>query len=262
MRSRRSAFRPDTRALAVAALLAVASACLADGSPTQKEIERALQQVEADPALATEQEIRTLRWRSSGPDEDPRKSGKRGTRPGWLEWLGDFFSWIAQASRLLMWVIIIGIVALIALAVARFVVVRRSAVSHTPRFFTPTHVRDLDIRPESLPDDIGAAARALWDGGSQRAALALLYRGLLSRLAHAHRVPIRDSSTEGDCLTLASAVLDAQRQSYATRLVRVWQSAIYGGQAIETTVVHELCAGFASHLDLRTGAHSRAALPA
>ena len=73
-------------------------------------------------------------------------------------------------------------------------------------FVAPTHVRDLDIRPESLPDDIGAAARALWDRGEHRAALALLYRGLLSRLAHVHRLPIRDSSTEGDCLALAARI--------------------------------------------------------
>src|SRR4029079_6929748 len=74
-------------------------------------------------------------------------------------------------------------------------------------FVAPTHVRDLDIRPESPTDDIGAAARQLWDRGEQRAALALLYRGMLSRLAHVHRVPIRDSSTEGDCVELASAQL-------------------------------------------------------
>ena len=112
----------------------------------------------------------------------------------------------------------------------------------------PTHVQDLDIRPESLPPDIGAAARELWDRGEQRAALALLYRGLLSRLAHVYEVPIRDSSTEGDCLTLAARKLDAGRLDYATRLVRTWQRAIYGGLSIDDALVHELCAHFDIHL--------------
>ena len=58
--------------------------------------------------------------------------------------------------------------------------------------------------------DIGAAARVLWDRGDHRAALALLYRGMLSRLAHVHRIPIRDSSTEGDCLALAASHLTAR----------------------------------------------------
>jgi hypothetical protein len=117
------------------------------------------------------------------------------------------------------------------------------------RFVAPTHVQDLDIRPESLPPDIGAAARDLWDRGEQRAALALLYRGMLSRLAHVHEVPIRDSSTEGDCLALAARTLDASRVAYATQLVRTWQRAIYGGLTIETAEVWDLCAEFAAHLD-------------
>ena len=44
-----------------------------------------------------------------------------------------------------------------------------------------------------------------------------------------YEVPIRDSSTEGDCLMLAARVLETRRTDYATRLVRTWQRAIYGG---------------------------------
>ena len=105
-------------------------------------------------------------------------------------------------------------------------------------------MRDLDIRPESLPEDIGAAARALWDRGEHRAALALLYRGLLSRLAHVHRIPIRDSSTEGDCLALAASHLPQRSREYASRLVRVWQRFVYGGQHTEAATVHALCDDF------------------
>ena len=117
-------------------------------------------------------------------------------------------------------------------------------------FVAPTHVRDLDIRPESLPADIGAAARALWDRGEHRAALALLYRGMLSRLAHVHRVPIRDSSTEGDCLALAAQPSRGRaRREYASRLVLVWQRFVYGGQDTQAATVHVLCDDFASALD-------------
>ena len=113
-------------------------------------------------------------------------------------------------------------------------------------------MQDLDIRPESLPPDIGAAARALWERGEHRAALALLYRGMLSRLAHVHEVPIRDSSTEGDCLALAARKLDAARVAYVTQLVRTWQRVMYGGMSIEDGVAHELFAGFAQNLDAST----------
>ena len=112
-------------------------------------------------------------------------------------------------------------------------------------------MRDLDIRPESLPEDIGTAARVLWDRGEHRAALALLYRGMLSRLAHVHRIPIRDSSTEGDCLALAASHLTGDDVEYASRLVLVWQRFVYGGQDTQAATVYVLCDDFASALDPR-----------
>jgi len=149
---------------------------------------------------------------------------------------------------MLFWLLIAALVGVIVVFLVRLFA-SRSGLSRGKDFIAPTHVQDLDIRPESLPDDIGAAARQLWDRGDRRAALALLYRGLLSRLAHVYEVPIRDSSTEGDCLLLAGRVLEAHRTEYATRLVRTWQRAIYGGLSIEDAVVYELCDSFDQYLD-------------
>jgi hypothetical protein len=133
----------------------------------------------------------------------------------------------------------------------------RRTPSLAKRFVAPSHVRDLDIRPESLPDDIGAAAAALWDRGNQRAALALLYRGAVSRLVHAHGVPIRASSTEGDCLTLAGPQLDSTAAEYFSRLVTTWRNAVYGGLSPTTSVVHELCSRFGDALRPRSAALAR-----
>jgi hypothetical protein len=105
----------------------------------------------------------------------------------------------------------------------------------------PTHIRELDIRPESLPADIGAAALDLWEQGEHRAALALLYRGMLSRLVHVHAVPIRESSTEGDCEQLAATQLDSLRMAYVSRLIRAWQDAVYGGKAATPDAFRALC---------------------
>src|SRR5690606_9992514 len=112
----------------------------------------------------------------------------------------------------------------------------------------PTHVRDLDIRPESLPDDIGAAAWSLWEHGEHRSALSLLYRGLLSRLVHAHALPIRDSSTEGDCLALAERYLASDRHDYVSQLIRTWQRAVYGGENPQAPDIRRLCDDFAQAL--------------
>jgi len=127
---------------------------------------------------------------------------------------------------------------------------RRQLSARETRFVAPTHVRSLDIRPETLPSDIGAAARSLWDAGNHRAALALLYRGLLSRLTHVHSVPIRESSTEGDCLALAAKHLTVSKREYTARLIHVWQLSVYGGEDIQSASVRALCDDFAPALDI------------
>lgn len=231
--------------LACAFAAPATSAVEADpASPTTAEVDTALAKVKADPNLAAERTIRSLKWDLEEKKEKKRKFDV----PSWLRWVGDLFGWIAQTSRILVWVIIAALIAVIVIVVVRIFLSGRD-IGLTHKFVAPTHVQDLDIRPESLPDDVGAAARALWDSGDRRAALALLYRGLLSRLAHVHEIPIRASSTEGDCLALAARKLDAARISYVTRLVRSWQRAIYGGVTLDTADVHTLCAQFATHLD-------------
>jgi hypothetical protein len=209
--------------------------------PDQSEIARAMDRVKADPNLATERKIHLLRWTSSG-------QSKPSSSPRWLAWIAGFFRWFGQSARLLVWASA-GLLAGLLLVYLVRTVRPRLEPRTTLRNLAPTHVQSLDIRPESLPADIGHAARVLWERGEHRAALALLYRGLLSRLAHVHHVPIRDSSTEGDCLTLAASHLTEDRHAYAAQLVRVWQLAVYGAQGTETATVYLLCDRFASALD-------------
>jgi len=213
----------------------------ATASPDEATIARALARVKADPNLTPSRSIKTLKWRTSAR----QPSGA----PAWLDWLKGLFGWFDQGARLVVWCAAVLLAGVLGAYIYR-VVRARVARPAEDAFIAPTHVQDLDIRPESLPADIGAAARRLWDRGEHRAALALLYRGLLSRLAHAHRVPIRDSSTEGDCLALAATHLDIARQQYVSGLVRVWQRSVYGHESAETTLVHTLCEGFAPALDV------------
>jgi hypothetical protein len=209
--------------------------------PTTVAVRAALEKVKADPKLTPETTIKMLRWK------DQRAPQKVQT-PGWLAWIAEFFRWLDRSARILVWCAVAILVGLLAVFVVRLVRRHGERDAYDP-FVAPTHVRDLDIRPESLPADIGSAARALWDAGEQRAALALLYRGLLSRLAHVHRVPIRDSSTEGECLALAAVHLTPLRTDFAAGLVRVWQRFVYGREEVAGAAVHLLCDGFADALD-------------
>ena len=236
------------RTLAAIAIVMLAAATPlaqepASGPPiTREEVGPAIEALKNDPNLNGQRKMRMLRW---------KESGRRKSEPdlSWLGWVVGFFAWMGQSARYLVWLTI----ALLAgwLGIYLFRAIKNSGLNAdaADAFVPPTHVRNLDIRPESLPPNVGAAARKLWEKGEHRAALSLLYRGLLSRLSHVHRVPILDSSTEGDCLSLLAGRVAPKTGDYATRLVDAWRGFVYGGTAAETPTVHALCDGFSAALD-------------
>jgi hypothetical protein len=241
-------------ALFIAGMICVSSSLAADpiSSPTQErsalteqDIVQAIEKLKDDPNLAIEHKTRTLKWRES----KDRKQIPNEPLPSWLQWIGDLFTWLGETARVLVWLAAILLAAILIVWIVRFVrgFERRAAAIAAP--FAPTHVRDMDIRPESLPDDIGKAALDLWERGEQRASLSLLYRGLLSRLAHQYTAPIRHSSTEGECRALAFQHLPARSHEYVGLLIRIWQGAVYGGINPQPDSVRYLCTHFSFALD-------------
>lgn len=85
----------------------------------------------------------------------------------------------------------------------------------------------MDIRPDSLPDDIPTTAQKLWQDGQQREALSLLYRGALMQLVNKDDVPLEDSHTEGDILKISRKILQEQREQYLEKLTNVWRQTAY-----------------------------------
>jgi hypothetical protein len=216
--------------------------------PSREEVKAAADKLRADPNLGGTRKEKTLRFKETDeepdedePDPDPASDGES------LGWLADFAGWMASAGRVFVWVV--GAVAVVMLLVGmrHWIRVRAESALARPKNL-PSHVRDLDIRPESLPDQVGAAAAALWQRGEHRAALSLLYRGALSRLVHDHAVPIRAASTEGECVRLAASRLSPERGAFFERLVAAWQLAVYGDRMPETANVLALCSEFDASL--------------
>jgi hypothetical protein len=218
------------------------------GNPTDAQVKAAVAELAQDPNMGKTEKAHRLQWKHQGDDE-PANDKPNGA---WLEWIAGALSWFATTARALLWVIGIVLAGILGLYIKRFLEVRGTGPA-AMRLAMPTHVRDLDIRPESLPDDVGASAWGIWERGEHRAALALLYRGALSRLAHVHEVPIRDASTEGDCVSLANAHLLAQPAAYVAQLIRVWQRAVYGNANPTDEEIRALCGGFAEALDKSAG---------
>ncbi len=220
-------------------------------APTRAHVASAVAQLKNDPNLETTRPEKTLKFKSS-TEEKPQP--KRESTP----WLVDLIQWLAESARLLMWGLGAVLVALLLVGIRRWIQVR--GASATPRLARlPSHVQSLDIRPESLPEAIGAAAAALWQQGRQVAALSLLYRGLLSRLVHVHAVPIRAASTEDECVSLARSRLTGAPAAFVAQLVGTWQTAVYGARLPASDQVLALCRDFDLHL--RVGATPESLAP-
>ncbi len=224
----------NTMAETVASPPSAASASVS--LPAPAAIRAAAAKLRMDPNLGSDHTVRSLHWVDNGapPPESPA-------------WMLGLFEYIGQAASVVLW-IIGGIAAAVAVVWIYRLIRARSPRSQVAHALTTSHVSGLDIRPASLPDDVGAAALALLQAGRTRDALSLLYRGALSRAVHRFGVIIRESFTEGEALRAVQSRLDRPRAEYFRDLVALWQRAVYAGQTPSTEPVAALCANFSTTL--------------
>jgi len=198
-----------------------------------------------DPLLPGKEKIKSLRFKE---DDDKSKPGKADDPGWWLNLMGN----LSGGLRVAIWLLGAGLLIWVLLQLRDWL--RTGGDGRTLAALAPTHVGTLDIRPESLPADIGAAARELLARGEQRAALSLLYRGALSRLVHGHGVPIRAASTERECLALAAPRLAPASHAFLAELVAGWQAVAYARRELSADSLEQLCAGFDAQLPVAAGA--------
>jgi hypothetical protein len=230
---------------APAAASAASVASASDGSHEARSarIEAAADKLRTDPLLSGTHKEHTLRWKDDG-----KRDKKRPDDGSAMAWLAAFARFLNDTSRFLFWGLVAILVA-VALVSARHLVQLRTFRLRAAAESAVSHVRDLDVRPESLPDDVGSAAWALWQAGKVPAALSLLYRGALSRMIHRFEVPITASATEGECLDMARGRLAPEAMRYVTQVVRAWEANTYGGRALSMAMGESLCTGFGRRLD-------------
>jgi hypothetical protein len=246
MSARADADRADSPAPAPSAASTSGSS---SGRTSAAQVEEAVRALRADPLLSGSHKVRRLRFKDEAPEHPAQKPRQQqADKSGWLDGLLAFARFLDDTSRLLVYGLGVVLVALLAVNLRRFLRLREAR--RRPAGAGPvSHVRDLDVRPGSLPDDVGAAARALWRSGDIAAALSLLYRGALSRLIHRHGVAIAASTTEGECVELARGRLEPGAQRYLTQLVLARQAATYGQRTLSMAMGEALCEGFAARLD-------------
>ncbi|TJZ79095.1 hypothetical protein [Chitiniphilus eburneus] len=109
-----------------------------------------------------------------------------------------------------------------------------SALNLQPRraAMPPTEVCGMDIRPETLPEDVPDTVMRQWREGHRREALALLYRATVSRLAHDHGIELFVGATEGDVIAACQRGRRAGRlpepaERGCVRVTEIWRNAAY-----------------------------------
>jgi hypothetical protein len=203
--------------------------------PTHAAVQAAVDALRRDPNLGRDKTIKSLRW-----VDEKNASSPPAEAPAWIVGL---FQFLSQTGSVLLWV-----AGGIGLAVAgvwiyRLIIARQTARAAPP--VTPiSYIQQLDIRPASLPDDVGAAALALLADGQTREALSLLYRGALSRMVHRFSVAIGESFTEGEALRAVKQRLDQPRAQYFDALVGLRQRAVYAAEKLPSESIAGLCREF------------------
>ena len=217
--------------------------------PTARKAPEEIKEVLKDPDFGRKGTRTRIRY--VGPEWD----GKSQSKPFDWSWVEKLGRWLGEVSRVVAWIAGAALLAFVLYHVARYIRMHRFGAAGPRR---PDFLFGMDVRPESLPDDVAGTAESLARQEKLREALSLLYRGALVRFMDAG-VEFRQGDTEGDCMRRVEAGEAAARKSYFHRLVDSWQSLAYGHHAVEAAHVGALAREWRAHFDLeeRPGADPR-----
>jgi hypothetical protein len=196
-------------------------------------------QILSDPAFGETRETWSLKYVGPGSDRKPSK-------PLRWDWLERFGEWLAYGLRALAWGL--GAAAIVGLL---YLLIRKlEKRDWQRRRVMPDMLFGLDVRPDSLPDDVpGAAAQAL-SRGDVRLSLSLLYRAVLVSLIADGRFEIAPGDTEGTCAAQVARHYGGDKAAYFRSLVAAWQRVAYARQTVSADEVEVLIAAWPTHFSL------------
>lgn len=247
-------FRQLTRRLAGTAVICLA---LLSGTllltPTEAMAEAPEVHTEIRPASESKQIIEEImqrpeldgwrevsRWKYIGEEDEEEEE---------YEWDGfgfDLGRLFARFTEALLWIgLAVGIILLLVHRDKWLHLIWRSRPKPRPQ--APEKLFGLDIRPESLPEDVPLAARLAWEAGRHREALSLLYRGALAALVHDEGVEFAEGDTERDCLRTLQPKVEDSLYEHFKGMTQAWQLVAYAHRQPADETVYALCDSWHSH---------------
>ena len=178
-----------------------------------------------------------------------------------MSWLKNFFESTGQ-----LFAIIFEYALWIAIAVGLFMIYRYrdrwlylfqgGKKKKEDEYIAPEVMFGMDVRPESLPEDIIANSKQLWDQGKHREALSLLYRGALVRLINQEHIQLQNSHTEGDVLKHSALKLNSgvnlEKLDYLKTLTNQWRTIAYAHRTPDEALMQGLFSNWHSKFAVNT----------
>lgn len=203
--------------------------------PGESKAKTAIREVIADPVFGGTKEETEWSYINAAPDNSPDKD----ETASWIEELLGSMETLSKILRVLVWA---GGALLLAGLVYLSYRYRGAWLGHAgKRAAPPNFLFGLDVRPESLPDDVASAALQELGSGNAKKALSLLYRAALVSLIHHSQLVFHAGHTEDDCLLLARTAVDAGCSGYFAELLEAWKLTAYAHEAPPQPVLEALC---------------------
>ncbi|HUQ73775.1 MAG TPA: DUF4129 domain-containing protein [Burkholderiales bacterium] len=218
--------RLAARAAPVVLLLVIGALPLA--ALAQKDPKAEIAEVLKAPEFGYEREA--LRW-------VPRASEAKEPAPPEAAPDFSFVRWLAKLAQFALWAVVAAAIAYMLWWMVR--ALPRHGAPPVERYQAPASLFGMDLAPQTLPADVPAAVLQLVREGKPREALALLYRGALSRLVHQRGVELHASHTEMEVLALAPS-------DYLRQLITAWRACAYADRVPSAQAIEQLTKGYAS----------------
>lgn len=201
-----------------------------------------IREVLRDPVFG--QETQEKEWRAKAKGEAKSRAEQEPPSP-WLRKLARWMERLVEGLRVMAW----GVALLLAAALLYVVIRFRDRWWPGQRELPPPpdFLFGLDVRPESLPDDVAAAAQVALAAGRVEEALSLLYRGALVALIHRVQLEFRAGDTEDDCLRRVRGRIEAAAEEYFAALLRQWRLVAYARCVPPLPVLEALCTDWPRH---------------
>lgn len=177
------------------------------------------------------------------------------------EWIIKFLEWLekrdppkqsssdvsfidfASFLEIIIWILVIGLIVFVLVKyhkeIKSFATLLGGRKPNTQSL--PTTMFGLDIKKESLPEDIVGTAKQHWANGEVRYAIAILLRASLIKLLNEHDCRFYDSDTEAECCLRIDKQAPKPLSQFMRSLVSVWQQVAYAHRSPSQDKFDALC---------------------